>query len=356
MYFAQPIFLWLMPVLVGFLALALRVNRRHRMRRLETFAGAGERPWAQPNVVDWRVRWDGILIPVIFGLFLIALAQPRIFRERDQGELQGTPYLIALDASRSMLAADLRPNRWTVATNLLDRFLDSSRFDRAGLITFSGVAYLNAPLSFDMTAVRTTLRYLHPGAMNDPGSSLASAIERAGRYFVSNQISPKILILISDGEDLDGDPARVARQWAREGLRIACIGVGTTTGATVPSSTPIAMPNPNAPATARNTFGQEVTSRLNEGNLQRIASAAEGRYYRLGERGEGLERMRTEFLAPFAEAVARADLHNYRDAYYLPLALALIGMFGRIIIGADRIIRPTPLRSTHSAPHSTSST
>ena len=52
-----------------------------------------------------------------------------------------------------MLATDVRPSRWSASTNALDRFLAGTRADRIGLLSFSGVAYLNAPLTFDTLAL-----------------------------------------------------------------------------------------------------------------------------------------------------------------------------------------------------------
>jgi Ca-activated chloride channel family protein len=340
MRFIHPMLLWLLPVLVIALAGVLAYGDRRRRKNLTTFAGSGSRSWATLGISRGDIRLERGLVLATFVLLILALARPMVFLQRNQGELQGVPYLIALDASRSMLAGDTRPNRWAAATNALDRFLGQARADRVGLITFSGVAYLNAPLSFDMNAVRTTLRYIHPGSMTDPGSSLATAIERAGRYFASNQIHPKILILVTDGEDLEGNPSLMASRWARDGLQISCIGVGTTLGAKVPAG---GLSGPGQ--AARNTFGQEVVSRLNEGNLQRIASATGGRYYRLGENGEGFNQLRTEFLLPLAEQAARQDLQNYKEWYSLPVCLAILCLLGRVyLVARPRLSQRPPSR------------
>lgn len=334
---------WLHPWLLaaalpaGLLLVGLLHRARIRAARgINRFAGDARRPWAAPGWDPVRRRLDLWLPGLTLALCLVALARPMRFHPDRATERVGVPYLVALDASRSMLATDLRPSRWAAATNALDRFLARTQGDRVGLITFAGVAHLNAPLSFDSTALRTTLRYVDPNTMGEPGSSLAAAVERAGRYFATNNIRPRILVLLSDGEDLEGQPLLVARRWAREGLRIAAVGVGTASGSRVPLTR-----SPQGPA-ARNTFGQEVVSRLNEGNLQRLAAATGGKYYRLGERGEGLEQLRSEFLAPLAETAAREDLQNYSEWYHVPLALATACLVAGLLLGADR--RQAPRR------------
>lgn len=329
MKFATPGIAVATPVIV-LLAIGLRrFLARQRQSRIHEFAGGTGRAWADPGFARQRVRWNEVLFGLSLTFLLLAAAGPLLFRPAHPSELNGIPYLVALDASRSMLASDVRPNRWSVATNLLDRFLADSKGDRVGLITFSGVAYLNAPLTFDMVALRMMLRYLDPNAIEDPGSSMASALERGARYFVTNQISPRLLVVISDGEDLAGNPLEVARRLHRQiGLEICTIGVGTTTGARVPLNRP--------GSSAKNAFGQEVLSRLNEGNLQRLAAATGGRYYRLGEHGEGLDSLRSDVLAPLAESAARADLRRYLPLYQIPLALGLFGIIAMVLLGSER--------------------
>ncbi len=299
------------------------------------FAGGAARAWAASNASRLARQLGVVLTLSTLAFLLLALARPLLFEKSNRSELQGIPYLIALDASRSMLAGDIRPSRWTVATNALDRFLAGSRSDRIGLITFSGVAYLNAPLTFDTLALRMMMRYLDPNTLEDPGSSLTSALERGGRYFETNHITPRLIVLISDGEDLTGNPIEMARRLSRQyQLKVVTLGVGTAAGAKVPSS---------RGGAAKNSFGQEVVSRLNESNLQRLAVATGGKYFRLGERGEGLERLRQEVLEPMSEAAAREDLSNYRELFALPVGLAAACLLGQILLSPDRRLTPRRL-------------
>ncbi len=338
MKFGHPWILYAAPVLTGLLWASLHLGNRRRAALARRFAGGTDRGWADSGSRPGLRRWDTFLLVFACATLLLSLARPLLYRHDEKSELQGVPYIVALDASRSMLTPDIRPNRWTQATNGLDHFLAEAGNDRVGLISFAGVAYLNAPLSFDMNAIRTTLRYLDPELMNDAGSSLASAVERAGRYFVSNNIPQRVVILVTDGEDLEGNLIPTARRWAREGVKICGIGVGTVAGAKVP------LNRLNAAAgSARNTFGQEVVSKLDESNLQRLTAATGGRYYRLGEHGEGFQRLRAEFLKPLAEATAREDLQNYREGYQFPLAAACAALVAHVLLAANRARRPVRL-------------
>lgn len=334
MRFAALEFLYALPVVWALLGFGMWFSRKRRRELLQRFVGANNLG-AGTGHSPIRKRWDAVLVFVVFTGLMLALARPLYFQFDERNELNGAPYLIALDASRSMLAADVRPTRYSATTNALDRFFAETKGDRIGIVTFAGVGYLNAPLTFDTTALRTILSYINPYTLTDPGSSISSALDRAARYFTSNSLPQRTLIVISDGEDLDGKALGLARKLHHEHeITIHTIGVGTSTGARIPSQRGGAVTN---------ATGFAVTTKLDENNLRRIANAGGGRYYRLGSDGEGLRELRAEVLRPLAEKAARNDMENYREGFFVPLALAIAAMLARLVLGADRVVRRKPL-------------
>lgn len=337
MRFALPLFLYLLPLAVLATAGGLWWARRRRAALVAKFAESKAASWAKSGASRQRESLADLLTCIAIAALCLTLARPLIFQLDKETELQGIPILIALDMSRSMLATDVKPSRFAAATNAIDQFLSETKADRIGILTFAGVAYLNTPMTWDTLALRNVLKYIAPEDIIDPGSSLTAAIERADRYFQSNNVPQRVLILVTDGEDLGGTPVVAARRVNREhGVKICTIGVGTSTGAKVPATR-------SGAGTTTNAFGQTITTRLNEGNLSRIANAAGGRYYRMGEKGEGLRQLRQEFLAPLSESAARADLKNYREAYSFPLAIAMACLLAKVWIGAERFRVRQPL-------------
>jgi len=334
MRFTHPWLLYATPVLTAVLWLALRWAEQRRTTLRSRFTGAGARPWADPGFVPGRKMWELGLTLAAFALLLVTLSGPRRFKPAEKSEMQGLPYLIAIDASRSMYVNDVKPTRWTAMTNALDSYLAQLTGDRVGLISFAGRAYLNAPLTFDTIALRTTLKYLSPEAfMDEQGSDFGEVVDRAGRYFESNNIPNRVLILISDGEQFEGDLMSKVYQHGRKGLKVVTVGVGTASGGRVP------LPQVMGGGEARNSAGQTVISRLSEINLKRIANSTKGRYYRL-EPGNGvLDRIRLEFLQPLAEQVSRENAQNYTPWYQIPLALALAALVARLLLAAQRVRR-----------------
>ncbi|MBI5384262.1 MAG: VWA domain-containing protein [Verrucomicrobia bacterium] len=326
MKFAHLWLLWLIPPALAGLWLALAWGRRRRRKLSDKFTGDPAHCWSAPGFSETRRRLGTLLLLVAVGSMLLALARPLRYAKANEEELQGIPYIVALDASRSMLATDVKPTRYGAASNALDRWLTDSTADRVGITTFAGEAFLNAPITFDTEALRTVLRFIEPEEIYEGGSSLALAIERVGKYFVSNNLPQRVLIIISDGEEVEGDAIEEARKWHREArMAVSTVGVGTSIGAKVPVHR-----RGGAWSVARNAFGQEVTTRLDEGNLKRIANAGGGRYFLLGANGEGLDQLRQDFLRPLAEAAAKDNLNNYRELYHIPLVLCLCCVLFRL--------------------------
>lgn len=334
--FAHPLVLLLVPVVLGVVWLALAWAAKRRRKLVEAFTGDPKLYWSSPGFSSARQKLELALLLGGIAMLLVALARPMAFFKDDQHELQGIPYLIAIDASRSMLATDVKPTRYGAVTNALDKWLADTTADRVGIVTFAGEAYLNAPLTFDSSALRTILRYIEPESLTEGGSSIKVAIERAQKYFVSNNIPQRILIVISDGEELDGNAIEATRRARRQtGLLVSTIGVGTVAGSKVPAK----RRQWEQPRIQKNTFGQEVTTRLDEGNLKRIANAGGGKYFALGANGEGLQQLRELVLRPIAENAAKDNLQNYRDMFQIPLALSLICLAMKLIFRAENMQR-----------------
>lgn len=325
----RPEFLHWLPLVWIALGFVFWRNDRKRREAIKEF-GAQDAGFSKK-----RVRLDRALFVLTVTMLMAALARPMYFLADDRDELQGAPYLIALDTSRSMLAVDVRPTRYEASVLALDQFFAETKSDHIGLLTFAGVSYLNSPLTFDMTALRTILTYIDPYNMSDPGSSIGAAIDRAGRFFRSNSIPERTLIILSDGEDLEGRAVSLARTLhQKEGMTIHTIGVGTASGAGIPAL--------RTEGQITNSYGKFVVTKLDEANLRRIANAAGGRYYPLQD-GLGLKRLREDVLRPLAERMARNDLQNYREGFYVPLLVAALAIAAKLLLSGDRFVRKRPL-------------
>ena len=226
------------------------------------------------------------LILFLLSLFfiIVALARPQWGSQKRETSPTGIDILVAVDVSKSMLARDVKPNRLERVKLSISNLLGKVRGDRLGLIAFSGSSFLQCPLTLDHQAFLKTLYDLEIGVIKRPGTNLALPIDEASRSF-SKDDSDRFLILLSDGEDLEGQGLKRAKKAAQEGIKIYTIGIGSEDGAKIPTD-PLGNP-------ARNFLldreGKTIFSKMDDQSLKAIAEATKGKYFPLGPTGEGLD-------------------------------------------------------------------
>src|SRR5690606_9316870 len=144
--------------------------------------------------------------------------------------------VVALDASKSMLARDVEPDRITRAKLELTTLLDSLGGDRVGIVAFAGLAHVQCPLTSDYAAAKLFLRAVDPQDMPQGGTNVADALNTAARMLEESGsgVQDRVVVLLSDGEDLEGNARTAAEALAAKGIRILAVGIGSEEGETIP--------------------------------------------------------------------------------------------------------------------------
>ena len=227
--------------------------------------------------------------------------------------------MIALDTSQSMMAEDIRPNRLERSKLAILDLLETLGGDRVGLIAFAGNAFLQCPLTLDYQAFRQTLFSVTTDSIPVGGTDVATAIDEAEAYFEQTD-NERILILITDGEDLEASGIQRAREAGLNGTRILAVGVGSTSGELIPVRGP-----DNQVDFLRDASGNPVSTALDEQTLRRIADASNGLYAPLGPTGEGLRRV-YEFSLSQSESSDQEEMLQRVpiERFQWPLAIAIV--------------------------------
>jgi Ca-activated chloride channel family protein len=269
----------------------------------------------------------------LFGLgiggLILALARPQWGRSEIELERTGVDLIVALDVSRSMLADDVGPtNRLTAATTAVGRLLGELGGDRVGLVVFAGEAFMTAPLTRDHVAVERALNSAGPAMISEQGSNLGEAIKVAKESFDRAAPGPRALLVVSDGEQLQGDAVEAAQKALREGIRVHTAGVGSATGSRVPIRVA------QAPGFVHNALGREVVSRRDEQQLQRIALAGGGLYTRIEEaNSQALVDWFRRAAATLPRITEKRVVNEPRERFQWPLSVALVILAGEWMLG-----------------------
>lgn len=253
------------------------------------------------------------------GIFfvLISLANPQMGTKSEVVKTNGFDVFLALDISKSMMAADMPPSRLDRLKRLSEELVRSLTGNRIGLIVFAGNAYLQTPLTTDYRALLLFLQTLSPDIVSNQGTNFSSAISVALRYFSYKKANGKALIILSDGENHEPGLEDAARQAAQKGISAFTIGIGTTEGAKIPDYSS----GFNSFKTDEN--GNPVISKLEEENLQTIARITRGNYYALSmDQSSTLNSLLSD-LNRFEKTGLETRVYSeYRSFYQLFLAIA----------------------------------
>jgi len=205
-----------------------------------------------------------------FGLTLclIALARPQWGLIEEQVFDQSREVLIAVDLSRSMLAADVKPSRLDRSKLLIQSLLDGLKGERVGLVLFAGTAFLQSPLSSDYEILREFLPAMNPDYLPEGGSNYKAMLETSIQAF-GTSTADRYLIVLSDGESTDEDWKSLTDGLKQKGIRVIGLGVGTTAGSFITDA---------AGGFIKDERGAVVLSRLNSATLQELAQVTGGAY------------------------------------------------------------------------------
>jgi Ca-activated chloride channel family protein len=264
-------------------------------------------------------------------LVLVAMARPQWGHQWQESKGRGIDILIALDTSKSMLAEDIKPNRLERAKLAIFDIVDKLEGDRVGLIAFSGQAFLQCPLTLDYDAFNQTLEIIDTSIIPVGGTNIASAINEASASFVHDD-NEKILVLITDGEDLHRSGISLARKVSEEGVKIYTVGVGSATGELIP----IRQENGEVEY-LRDQEGNVVKTRLDSVTLMEIAKETNAFYVPLGHKGQGLDLVYEKGLQSIPKQEREARLNKIpMERFQWPLILALVTFFIDGLLGTKR--------------------
>jgi len=328
MQFAHPTWLAVGLMICVILAYGFSHFQKRSSAALHRFASGHLLERLTESVSPARRMTKRILIILAIASIFLALARPQVGFRWEEVKRKGIDILMAVDTSKSMLANDVKPNRLERSKMGIMDFVSRLEGDRVGLIPFAGTAFLMCPLTLDYDAFKQSLMALDTGIIPKGGTDLASAIREA-EFAFSNDANHRILVLISDGEDLEGEALTAAQEAAAKGMTIYTVGVGTPAGELIPVNK-----LGKGVSFVKDDKGQVVKSRLDDKMLRQIAKATGGLYEPLGRQAEGLEAIYKQKLSlvpkqELAERMRKVPI----DRFEWPLLFALVLLVIEFIMG-----------------------
>jgi Ca-activated chloride channel homolog len=288
----------------------------------------------------WRFVRLGLLLAGAAGVVL-ALARPQWGIVREKIEREGVDVVLVLDTSGSMATEDVPPNRFFVARQALASLVARLEGDRFGLVAFEGEAYPLVPLTLDADALGLFLDTMEPGIVPSPGSSVGVGLAKGLQLFVDKDRNNKVMVLVSDGEDLEGDVEEAVRQARAAGVVVHAVGVGTEAGQPVPDFDRDGrrVGFKHDPST-----GSVVVSRLNMGTLETVARGTGGRVFRITPSDASLSGLAAAIEGMEQKSLFREYTYRRKERFQIPLGIGLMSFALALLIP----LPPLPRRRARS--------
>ena len=321
-YFDRVWFLGVAVVLALGAVLAVLLTYRRRRARLANFGSPDIVARLAPPMSPSVGRWRALRVGTAALLAGIAAAGPRWGVEQTVVRGEGIDMVLALDASLSMMANDVRPNRLDRLKQEVRRLRSMSSGDRVGVIAFAGRSYILTPLTIDDGALDLYLENLDPSVVGQAGSALSRAIRQGTALLRSTESgADRALVVMSDGESHEPveEIAAAAEQAAEQGIHLVTVGFGTEQGGRIPAPTAEGMDY------HRDQDGNIVTTRYSPDLLRAAAEAAEGTFIdasvtdKAGRIRSALSTLRTQ-----RRAAAAGEERTPRFQLFLIPALLLV--------------------------------
>ena len=300
------------------LAWALFALLRHRRKALEQVVDPALLPVLAPDWNPARAKSRLWLRLLALALLVLALARPQWGFHWEEVRRKGLDLMVVLDTSRSMMASDIKPSRLQQAKWGVRDLLRNLRGDRVGLVPFAGSSILQCPLTIDYAAFTMTLDDVYAGIIPKGGTAIEQALRTALASFPANGTADRVVLLITDGEDHEGDPLKLLPELKEKNVRVYTIGIGTLEGEMVPAGD-------GQGAYFKDRQGQIVKTALKEDVLQKLALGTGGTYVRSAPGDTGLERVFNESINNLKRSEQETRTAKiYEERFVWPIAAALL--------------------------------
>ncbi|MBF0478649.1 MAG: VWA domain-containing protein [Candidatus Omnitrophica bacterium] len=278
---------------------------------------------------NWRIQGDTsmfILRLVSIGLFIFALAGPRLLLDKSNSQMEGIDIMLALDDSGSMASLDFqvdgkRISRLDTVKNQVSDFISRRVSDRIGLVIFGGTAYTVCPLTTDYTWIAKYLDEVKLGGIDD-GTAIGSAIASATLRLRDSKAKSKVIILLTDGLNNRGTVTPIDAAFAAKsyGIKIYTIGVGVRGMAPYPVQDQYGR-----------VFYQNIRVEIDEEMLKAVASSTGGKYYRATDTQE-LAAICNEIDSLEKVKMEGKQYFQYKELFQIFLLVAMGVLIGEMIL------------------------
>lgn len=271
--FEQPVYFYLLfaiPVVIFLFVLVLLWKRLVRRR----FIDQDLLEKLSPDRSGFKQGFKIFVLCLALVLMSFALVNPKVGTRLETVKREGVDIVFAMDVSKSMLVEDIAPNRLEKGKQIITQIINNLTADRVGIIGYAGSAFPQVPITTDFSTAKLFLSAMHTDMVSSQGTAIAEAIKLSHTFFDDEDQKNRVVILLSDGEDHEGNLSRWTKEAADNGIRIYTVGLGTGEGGLIPIKQ-----NGILQYYLRDRDNNQVISKMDAETLREISKVTGGAYF-----------------------------------------------------------------------------
>jgi Ca-activated chloride channel homolog len=251
---------------------------------------------------------------------VIAAMQPSFGAKTIQGKMSGVELVFVVDLSQSMNTADMSggKTRLEVAKRAMHQFVNQTSAAKIGMLVFAGGVYPQLPLTADRYAAKMYIDELRTDMISNQGTNIGLALSTALDFFTEDKLK-KVVLLITDGEDHEGGIDQAIAKLGEQGVELAILGLGSTSGGLVP----VDPDNPSSGYIKEGT-GRAVNSKIDAKMLSSIADKAKGKSLISSDAFPNITPLLTQINNLKSTKPVDLEFEVKENRYRVPLSIALI--------------------------------
>jgi len=264
-------------------------------------------------------------------LLAVAVLRPQALMGEEEVKLKGINLMLVTDLSGSMVAQDLKPDRFSAEKKVLQDFVGRLPQDQVGLVIFGAKSFTQSPLTLDHEVLRNSIQELTLNTVDADGTAIGDGILTAVNRLAEFRNQTNVIVLATDGTNNRGeDPGKAAEIAAAKKIRIYVVGIGAEGGAPVCTTDEFGVQRPYV------VNGKPMRwDEPNDAILRQVAAKTSGEYFRVTDE-KMLDAVYARINRLIKDEKQRRDPH-YRDLFDIFIIAALGMLLLEAALSATRL-------------------
>lgn len=261
-------------------------------------------------LLKYKIDKKTIFHLLSFIFLIIAISRPIFISKQNNSNTLDVEFVVALDISKSMLAKDIKPNRFEFAKQKIQNLIKYLNGEKIILLAFSNQPYMIIPSTNNYKIIEILTQNINLKNINQNGTNFLSILKVTNE--ILNHRTKKALLLLSDGGENQNFDEEIS--FAKQNnISVYVYNISTKEGSVIEFNNEL----------LKDENGNIIISKTNE-NIEELTNTTSGIYQNYSFKNDDLETILNHIKKGFDKKLNLDDLENKKELFYIFLIFALI--------------------------------